>query len=48
MSNFGIHILIVVAPHGQGIIGALGSTAIGVLYGAGCDVLAVREPDEAA
>jgi len=35
--------LIVVAPHGQGIIGALGSTAIGILNNAVCDVLAVRE-----
>lgn len=36
--------LIVVAPHGQGIIGTLGSTATGVLNNASCDVLAVREP----
>jgi universal stress protein A len=35
--------LIVVAPHGQGIIGTLGSTATGVLNNAVCDVLAVRE-----
>jgi len=35
--------LIVVAPHGQGIIGALGSTATGVLNHAHCDVLAVRD-----
>ena len=35
--------LIVVAPHGQGIIGTLGSTATGVLNNATCDVLAVRE-----
>jgi universal stress protein A len=35
--------LIVVAPHGQGIIGTLGSTATGVLNNADCDVLAVRE-----
>jgi nucleotide-binding universal stress UspA family protein len=35
--------LIVVAPHGQGIIGTLGSTAIGILNNAVCDVLAVRE-----
>ncbi len=34
--------LIVVAPHGQGIIGTLGSTATGVLNNASCDVLAVR------
>jgi len=41
--------LIVVAPHGQGIIGALGSTAaIGILNGSVCDVLSVRDPDEAA
>jgi universal stress protein A len=39
--------LIVVAPHGQGIIGSLGSTATGVLNNADCDVLAVREIDEA-
>jgi len=39
--------LIVVAPHGRGIIGVLGSTAIGILNGATCDVLSVREPDEA-
>ena len=35
--------LIVVAPHGQGIIGSLGSTAMGILSNAVCDVLAVRE-----
>ena len=35
--------LIVVAPHGQGIIGTLGSTATGVLNNAVCDVLAVRQ-----
>jgi universal stress protein A len=35
--------LIVVAPHGQGIIGTLGSTATGILNNAVCDVLAVRE-----
>lgn len=40
--------LIVVAPHGQGIIGTLGSTATGVLNNATCDVLAVRQPDQAA
>jgi len=40
--------LIVVAPHGQGIIGTLGSTATGVLNNATCDVLAVREVNEAA
>jgi len=40
--------LIVVAPHGQGIIGTLGSTATGVLNNASCDVLAVRKADEAA
>jgi len=40
--------LIVVAPHGQGVIGSLGSTATGVLNNAHCDVLAVREPDRAA
>ena len=38
--------LIVVAPHGQGVIGTLGSTATGVLNNADCDVLAVREDDE--
>jgi len=38
--------LIVVAPHGQGVIGTLGSTASGVLNNADCDVLAVREADE--
>ena len=38
--------LIVVAPHGQGIIGTLGSTATGVLNNASCDVLAVRDTDE--
>ena len=37
--------LIIVAPHGQGVIGSLGSTATGVLNNAHCDVLAVREPD---
>ena len=40
--------LIVVAPHGQGVIGSLGSTATGVLNNAVCDELAVREPDKAA
>lgn len=35
--------LIVVAPHGQGIIGTLGSTATGILNNADCDVLAVRK-----
>ena len=35
--------LIVVAPHGQGIIGSLGSTAMGILSNSVCDVLAVRE-----
>lgn len=38
--------LIVVAPHGQGIIGTLGSTATGILNNAACDVLAVREVEE--
>jgi len=38
--------LIVVAPHGQGIIGTLGSTATGLLNNASCDVLAVRKTDE--
>ena len=38
--------LIVVAPHGQGVIGSLGSTATGVLNNADCDVLAVRETGE--
>jgi universal stress protein A len=38
--------LIVVAPHGQGIIGSLGSTATGVLNNAACDVLAVRDADQ--
>ena len=37
--------LIVVAPHGQGIIGTLGSTATGVLNNASCDVLAVRQAE---
>ncbi len=37
--------LIVVAPHGHGVIGTLGSTAIGILNGATCDVLSVREPE---
>ena len=37
--------LIVVAPHGQGVIGTLGSTATGILNNANCDVLAVREDD---
>jgi universal stress protein A len=40
--------LIVVAPHGQGVIGSLGSTATGVLNNATCDVLAVRETGEVA
>ena len=39
--------LIVVAPHGQGIIGNLGSTATGILNGAVCDVLAVRKTGKA-
>jgi len=38
--------LIVVAPHGQGVIGSLGSTATGILNNADCDVLAVREGGE--
>jgi len=38
--------LVVVAPHGQGVIGTLGSTATGILNNAVCDVLAVREVDE--
>jgi nucleotide-binding universal stress UspA family protein len=38
---------IVVAPHGQGVIGTLGSTATGVLNNATCDVLAVRQAEEA-
>lgn len=38
--------LIMVAPHGRGLIGALGSTAMGVLNGATCDVLTVRELEE--
>jgi len=38
--------LIIVAPHGQGIIGSLGSTATGILNNAVCDVLAVREAGE--
>jgi len=37
--------LIVVAPHGLGVIGTLGSTATGILNNAVCDVLAVREAD---
>lgn len=40
--------LVVVAPHGQGVIGTLGSTATGVLNNAVCDVLAVREAEEIA
>jgi len=40
--------LIVVAPHGQGIIGTLGSTATGVLNNATCDVLAVRRAEKSA
>lgn len=40
--------LIVVAPHGQGVIGTLGSTAPGILNNASCDVLAVRESNNAA
>ena len=40
--------LIVVAPHAQGIIGMLGSTATGVINSANCDVLAVREPEKAS
>jgi universal stress protein A len=40
--------LIVVAPHGQGVIGSLGSTATGVLNNAECDVLAVRNSDGTA
>lgn len=39
--------LIVIAPHGQGVIGSLGSTATGILNNANCDVLAVREPKKA-
>lgn len=39
--------LIVVAPHGQGIIGSLGSTATGVINNADCDVLAVRDSEAA-
>jgi len=35
--------LIIVAPHGQGIIGSMGSTATGVINNANCDVMAVRE-----
>ena len=38
--------LIIVAPHGQGIIGTLGSTATGILNNAACDVLAVRKAEE--
>lgn len=37
--------LIIVAPHGQGIIGSLGSTATGVINNAKCDVLAVRDAE---
>ena len=40
--------LIIVAPHGQGVIGTLGSTATGVLNNAVCDVLAVRETGQEA
>jgi nucleotide-binding universal stress UspA family protein len=39
--------LIVVAPHGQGVIGTLGSTATGILNNAVCDVLAVRDANSA-
>jgi len=39
--------LIVVAPHGQGIIGTLGSTATGILNNSVCDVLAVRDANSA-
>jgi len=35
--------LIVVAPHEHGFLGNLGSTAMGVVSGAHCDVLTVRE-----
>jgi universal stress protein A len=35
--------LIVVAPHERGFLGSLGSTAVGVVNGATCDVLTVRE-----
>lgn len=38
--------LIVIAPHGHGIIGSLGSTATGILISASCDVLAVRDSDD--
>lgn len=34
--------LIVVAPQGRGLMESLGSTAIGVVNGAACDVLVVR------
>lgn len=34
--------LIVVAPQGKGLVESLGSTAIGVVNGAACDVLVVR------
>jgi universal stress protein A len=37
--------LIVVAPHERGFLGALGSTAMGVVNHAGCDVLTVRQED---
>ena len=34
--------LIVVAPHGRGLVDALGSTAVGVVTHARCDVMVVR------
>jgi universal stress protein A len=35
--------LVVVAPHERGFVGALGSTAMGVVNHVACDVLAVRQ-----
>ena len=35
--------LIVLAPHEHGFLGTMGSTAVGVIHGATCDVLTVRD-----
>ena len=35
--------LIVLAPHAHGFLGTMGSTAVGVIHGATCDVLTVRD-----
>lgn len=37
--------LIVVAPRGRGLVESLGSTAMGIVNGAKCDVLVVRPGD---